>query len=120
MQDNNVNNTSPYLGVRPKDVNGKVVVSMVYRYSPAWEAGISAEDEIIAVNGFRVNDSLSDWLKRFRVGDEVTLTISRSGKLRTITTKLIGSPETKLEIVKKDGATAEQKALYEGWLGEKW
>lgn len=120
IQDNNIDNSSPYLGIRPKDVNGKVMVSTVYRYSPAWEAGVSAEDEIIAVNGFRVNDSFSDWLKRFQVGDEVALTISRSGKLRTITTKLTGNPETKLEIVKKDSATSEQKALYENWLGEKY
>ena len=120
IQDNNINNSNPYLGVRPKDVDGKVMVSTVYRYSPAWEAGVSAEDEIIAVNDFRVKDSFSDWLKRFQVGDEITLTISRSGKLRTIKTKLTGNPETKLEIVKKDSPTPEQKALYESWLGEQW
>lgn len=118
VKDNYANNNIPYLGVRPKDEDGKVMVKEIIRYSPAWEAGISAGDEIIAVNGFRIHDSFSDWLKRFQVGDDITLTVSRSGKLRTIETKLSRNPESRLEIVKKANATDAEKALYKSWLGE--
>lgn len=58
--------------------------------SPAMKAGILAGDIIISVNGTEVNldNSLSEILSRFNVGDTLTLVILRNNEERTIEVKL--------------------------------
>jgi serine protease Do len=58
--------------------------------SPAIKAGILAGDIIISVNGTEVNldNSLSEILSRFNVGDTLTLVVLRNNEERTIEVKL--------------------------------
>ena len=49
--------------------------------SPASKAGIADTDEIIAVDGLRLNSSIESRIQEFEIGDAVTLLISRNDKI---------------------------------------
>lgn len=101
-------------GVSMSDQEGKLIVSRVRSNSAAEEAGISANDEIIAFNGFRVDDeALKDFLLTLTVGDEFNLIISRGDQLMSIDAKMgkVDSPRYEF--------TYEENNLGEYWLREK-
>ena len=56
-------------------------VSIVAPDSPAWCAGISIGDDVIAVNGYALKNDLDDWLNYF-VNETVVLSIQSGGKLK--------------------------------------
>ncbi len=120
LTDNNAGSNRPFLGINTKKEEGKLLISKVDREGAAWSAGLNANDEILAINGYRVSDDISNWIQSFKVGEEITLTISRAGMLREINVKLVANPKHSFRIVKKAKATAKQKALYKAWLGEEF
>ena len=72
------------LGVRTSDNGGKLIVNTVYAGSAAEEYGISVNDEIISVNGYRVNNNtFNEMLGRFSVGDKFTVMLSRDNIIKT-------------------------------------
>jgi predicted metalloprotease with PDZ domain len=75
---------SPRLGIDLKDESGKLVVSSVVLDGPAAEAGLSVNDEFIAINGYRITreDLVPVFLED---GVPVKVTVARDGVLRTIT-----------------------------------
>lgn len=71
-----------WLGARTRVENGRLLVSSVPRGTPAFQAGLDAEDEILAVGGYRVlSDKLDERLKQLRVGEKTELLVSRRGKV---------------------------------------
>src|SRR5690606_5062977 len=64
-------------------LNNKIV--SVSRASGAWNAGINVHDELIAVNGYRIDDDgreLERILSGSKVGDELRVLISRDGVMK--------------------------------------
>lgn len=59
-------------------------VSLVAPFSPAWKAGLSIGDEILAVNGYCLKNDFNEWLNYFN-GLDVILTISSNQCLKSIT-----------------------------------
>ena len=43
-----------YLGANTRNDNGRLVITQVRRGTPAYEAGLNVDDEIIAIDDFRV------------------------------------------------------------------
>lgn len=72
-------------GVRTMQEGGVTKVAAVYPGSPGMEAGISKDDEIIAVNGWKVENNLSDLI--FDGKDSWILTIFSQRKLKAIVVK---------------------------------
>lgn len=109
----------PTLGIRTHAEGGVLWVNQVPRGGPAAEAGVSPNDEIIALDGFRVADdhSLRDRLSDRRVGDTVTLTLFRREELRTIAVLLTEPARDKLRIEPLAERDDQQRRIYEGWLG---
>lgn len=70
-----------YVGISGDLNSGKFLVSRIDTDSPAEKAGISVKDEIIAINGWRVDSDLSTELKDIKVGEEIAVLISRDGKV---------------------------------------
>jgi hypothetical protein len=68
----------------------KVLIHQVFEDSPASEAGINVNDELVEVNGKPVSQyDLPDILAMLRVpGDEVDLLVKSSGETRNVTLKL--------------------------------
>ncbi len=68
------------LGLRLTQKNGATVISSVKKGSPAFEAGLSAGDELIALDDFRVSkNDLNSILDNYDPGSRILLTISRDG-----------------------------------------
>jgi predicted metalloprotease with PDZ domain len=109
------------LGVRVKAQNGHTLVETVFADGPAYHADLSVGDEIIALDGYRVSqETLGDRLAGRQPGDQVTLTLFRRDELREVALTLGQRPYNKVEISPRPDATAEQRALYAGWLGAGW
>jgi predicted metalloprotease with PDZ domain len=69
-------------GIRTMQEGGVTKVAAVYPGSPGMEAGISKDDEIIAVNGWKVENNLSDLILDGK--DTCILTIFSQRKLKTV------------------------------------
>ena len=91
--------TPAWLGVNTRDDRGAVTVSAQLARGPAESSGLYANDEIIAVDGFRVQGGgLKERLANRRPGDRVSLTVFRRDELRTVTVTLAERPKDKLEV----------------------
>ncbi|HSN77493.1 MAG TPA: PDZ domain-containing protein, partial [Anaerolineae bacterium] len=87
------------LGVQVKQQNGRAVVETVFADGPAYHADLSVGDEIIALDGYRVNqETLGERLADRQPGDQVTLTLFRRDELREVALTLGQRPYNKVEI----------------------
>ena len=77
------------MGVNTKMENGQLTITNVVSGSAAENAGLSPNDEIIAFNGFRVDQSdFSKYLKMLSPDSEFNLIISRGKQLMSIDAKM--------------------------------
>ena len=67
----------PWLGAKISDNR----VSSVVADSPATEAGLNPDDEILAIGDYRLTGSIESWINKYQVGDELDFLISRGGRL---------------------------------------
>jgi predicted metalloprotease with PDZ domain len=107
----------PWFGASTMDQNGNVVVSTVEPDSPASTAGLSAQDEILAIDGTRVGPrSLAGTLGAHKPGDKVKLIFSRRGSVRETDVVLGVKSEPTYRIRPLAEPAAEQKAILDAWL----
>lgn len=96
-------------------IEGKVF--NVYPNSVAEKAGISIQDEIVAVNGIKVNGDLSKWTQYFSK-DQIELTLfDNSSRLKTV--NLRSSKEVyygKHQVSRIANPSEEQKKAFEKWI----
>ncbi len=105
----------PYLGAQTTVTNGKTLVTAVVRGSAAWNDGLNVNDEIIAVDNFRVDD-LSKLINMKKSGDVIKLLISRDGVIQTLSVTLGTISNARYKLEKVENATAQQNAVYKKWL----
>ena len=109
-----------YLGISTKASEGKILVTSVPAATPAYNHGINVRDEIIAADGYRVDqESLNARIEEKRPGATLDITISRLGKLRVLPV-VLGQKRAEYKITRIPSPTAEQKTLYQSWLGTPW
>jgi predicted metalloprotease with PDZ domain len=107
----------PYFGATLRQDGERLMVANVLAGSPAYNQGITFNDQIVALDGGRVTlQTFNARLEEKRSGDEVRLTIFRLDELRTFTIKLGGRAEENYRIVPLAQQSAEQRRLYDGWL----
>jgi predicted metalloprotease with PDZ domain len=68
------------LGFKILSKGKNAIIQSIYPGSPSDIGGLSAGDEIIAVNGSQLNNDLDKWLKYFE-NDDLKLSVYREGKL---------------------------------------
>ncbi|MBI3193555.1 MAG: M61 family metallopeptidase [Ignavibacteriae bacterium] len=111
----------PWIGFSLSESGGRTTVSQLSAGSPAYNAGVDAGDEVVALNGFRIRPAdLSERVKDLPVGESITLTIMRGDKLRTIEVKLEAGPLLNYKLNKVKEPTELQKEIYEKWLATTW
>lgn len=107
----------PWLGLTVQDRDGRAVVSAVELDSPASWAGLSAEDELLALDGERVTSrSFPSALSGKKPGDEVRIVFSRRGRVREAEAVLGQRTERSFRITPLPDPTPAQKALLDAWL----
>jgi predicted metalloprotease with PDZ domain len=118
LKPEDISNAPPYLGMTVKRTNGRDMVTFVEMDSPARQAGIDPEDELLAIDGLRVKaDQLVSRLKDYGVGDRLQVTIFHQDELKTVTVTLESPRPSQYEIIPVEHPSAEQRFLLQGWLG---
>jgi predicted metalloprotease with PDZ domain len=107
-----------WLGVQLKTERGRLLVSSARSDGPAYAAGIYAGDELLALDSFRIDEERLKARLAERAPDQiVTLSLFRRDELLHVPVTLAAAPHDKLAIVRRDDASAEQRAIYAGWIG---
>ncbi|MEX1140156.1 MAG: PDZ domain-containing protein [Bacteroidota bacterium] len=113
--------TSVWLGTVARDQDQRAVIRTVVDGSPAAKAGLDMNDELVALDGYRVRSSdLSTRIAGKRAGEKVVVTFIRNDKLREITVTLENDPLPSYSVAKVKDPSSLQKQIYESWLGTKW
>jgi predicted metalloprotease with PDZ domain len=106
-----------HLGITTQDVNDRIRITNVLPGSPAEKAALEVNDEILALNGFKIKGSdLGDRISSMNVGDTITLTFFRNEKLRETVVTLEPFGVDSYSIHKIKNPSALQKTIYESWL----
>jgi len=82
----------------------------------AWQAGINAGDELIALNGVRIGSNLDALLRRYSPGDEVEFSLFRDGQLKTVPVTL-NRVRADHELEVDEDASEEARGVRADWLG---
>jgi predicted metalloprotease with PDZ domain len=108
-----------WLGLQTRADNGRLKVTSVLSDGPAWGSGLSGGDEIIALDGFRVDESnLSDRLRDYQSGDTVTLATFQRDELVQIPITLAPRPATRATLRRVSRPSVLQRSLFEDWTRE--
>jgi predicted metalloprotease with PDZ domain len=82
-----------WLGVTTRVDGGRLLVSQVRRETPGYEAGVNVDDEILAIDDYRVRaDRLENRLEQYRPGDRVSLLVARREQLMRLDVQLGTEP----------------------------
>lgn len=109
---------APALGVKTAANGTEVRLGTVFDGGAAQQAGLSAGDVLVAVNGLRVTrDNLDKVFGRCRAGDAVDIHAFRRDELMSFKAVLQPAPKDncKLDLVAKPAAAAQR--LRRAWLG---
>ncbi|MBN1297386.1 M61 family metallopeptidase [bacterium] len=107
------------LGVRVTMREHRPHVSIVRRNSPAQDAGIQPNDEIVAMNGLRVfsDEGFTGRLEHMKPGDTVEIMLARQHEVKTVTA-VLGEPvpvKYTAKPIKNSGD--DQRRLFTMWTG---
>jgi predicted metalloprotease with PDZ domain len=106
-----------WLGVATRTDGHALVVSSVRSDGPAEAAGLYAGDELLALDGIRLDAGrLAARLAERSPGTTVKATVFRRDELLEIPVTLGEPPAESVSIVPAEGATPAQAALREAWL----
>ncbi len=109
-----------WVGLTTEDKSGKLVITKVLRDSPAFEAGLNVDDEILAIEQYRVtNGNWSTRLKQYQPGESVEVMIARREHIERLRLVLGEAPADswKLSVVKEPSDA--QKQQLNAWLHQK-
>jgi predicted metalloprotease with PDZ domain len=108
----------PWLGFTVKTESHRLMVSEVPCGTPAYEAGITPGDEILAIGNYRIHpDQWSATLEAHRAHEVVSLLVSRRGRLVNIPVCLEEEPVRRWVVERDPDATDLQRQRLTAWLG---
>ncbi len=107
----------PWFGANVDETSGKVLVTHVLREGPAWQAGLTGGDEVVAIDGQRIPAGKLDiMLRAHKPGSKVEVAVARGPRLLTVGVELApnNSPQ---QLVRVDTPTESQNEAFRRWLG---
>ncbi len=108
-----------WLGATTKTDAGRLIVSQVRRGTPAHQAGLNVDDEILGIDDFRVRvDGLDRRLEQYAPGRAVTVLVARRDELMRIPVTLGREPADTWRLEPRPDASPEQQARRKAWSGE--
>ncbi|MDD2894263.1 MAG: PDZ domain-containing protein [Halothiobacillaceae bacterium] len=95
---------------------GEARVGTVYRGQAAERAGLAPRDELLAINGLRVNRANLDvQLRRYAVGETLVLHVFRRDELRVLELVLQEPLPTEARLASHNDSTPVQRVRLERW-----
>ncbi len=106
-----------WLGITTRNDNGRLVVTQVQRGSPADVAGINVDDEIVAIDDFRVRaDRFENRLEQYKPGDRISVLVARREQLLKVDLPLGTEPVKSWRLEVNPNATEIQRRRLDAWL----
>ena len=104
-------------GMEIKDNDGLAEIKIVNAASSAWQAGLSAGDKLIALDGYKITlENYQQQLENLKADKKYTLHYFHQGQLFKTTIKPEKAPAETLKIVALKKATAKQQLHFNAWL----
>lgn len=98
--------------------NGKMMIKSVFRGSSAWEGGLNVNDELIAIDGYRVEGDIKPFISGRTIGEKLPVTVSRDGRLVNLEVPVVQDKSVRYRLEKVQNPTALQQKIYNKWLGQ--
>jgi predicted metalloprotease with PDZ domain len=96
-----------------------VTVETVDTDSPAWRAGLTTGDVILAIDGIQVTkDNIEQRIKQLATDQEYQIHYFNAGKLLTTTLTAIAEPNPAFVIQAVAKPSRQQKARFKAWTGQ--
>ena len=106
-----------YLGASTRNDSGRLLVTQIRRDTPAAEAGLNVDDEILAIGDYRVRaDRLENRLEQYRPGDRVTLLVARREQLLRLPLTFGTEPPRAWRLEVNPSASESQQGSRVRWL----
>jgi predicted metalloprotease with PDZ domain len=105
-----------WCGFTTKSIEGRLMVTQVPHGTPASDAGISPDDEILGIDNYRVRPEQWDQrMEQYGPGRQLSLLLSRRDRLINVTIVLGGEPGQMWRIEVDPAADTAQKQNYANW-----
>jgi predicted metalloprotease with PDZ domain len=106
-----------YIGADMTEQNGVLSIRFIPAGTPAYEQGLNTGDQIVAVDGYRANQTfLQSYTGERKPGDKVKFTIFRFDKLRDVEFTLGEDKRIDYAFEPAADPTEDQKRLYKDYL----
>jgi predicted metalloprotease with PDZ domain len=105
------------LGIGTSTKDGKTVITSVLRNGPAWKYGLNVNDELEAIDGYKIASDLNQFLSAKQAGDTLKIMVNRDGFLREISLILEPYSSSSFRLEALPNPTDEQMAVMRKWLG---
>ncbi|MBO6516279.1 MAG: M61 family metallopeptidase, partial [Bacteroidia bacterium] len=109
-------NGTASIGVSAKQTNGKLLITYVHPDGSGVEAGLSVNDEIIAINNWRVGSDLSDEIARLPIGSKAELLYNRDGLVHSTMISIKKSPAVQYRLSAEEDLDKSVQKLQDIWL----
>ncbi|KJH70482.1 M61 family metallopeptidase [Aliterella atlantica] len=108
----------PHLGIKTSAENGREIVKFVEIGTPAQIAGIDAGDELLAIDGIKVNSGqLSERIKDYKPHDSIQVTVFHQEYLRNYTLTLSSPRPNRYQVKPVKNPTELQQQNFANYLG---
>ena len=109
---------TPWLGAESAETDTGVTLTAVLRDGPAWSAGLTGGDELLAVDGQTVRrGQLGGILRRYAALDTVEVVVRRGPRVLTRAVTL-AAPRPPRKLVRVEEPSAEQTSAFRAWTGQ--
>jgi predicted metalloprotease with PDZ domain len=108
-----------WLGLSTRMDGGRLVVTQVPRHTPGWQGGINVDDELLALDDYRVRPEQWDTrLEQYRPGDQVSILLARRDRLQRLNVTLGTEPPKRWRLEVHPEASVAQHTRRAAWLRE--
>lgn len=107
-----------WLGVVTRIENNRLLVSQVPRDTPGWTHGLNVDDELLAIDDYRILPS--QWetrLGQYRPTEHATLLVARRERLVRLPVTFDTEPPRSWQLESHPDATTAQRTYCADWLG---
>lgn len=105
------------LGLVVRQEGGRLVIASVSPDGPAYQAGISPFDELVALNGMRIDQQrLKARLNELQAGSNVVVTYFRRDELRQHTVQVVETPLQHVSLLPFAQQSDGQLLAYQHWV----
>jgi predicted metalloprotease with PDZ domain len=96
---------------------GRLLVTQIPRHTPAWQAGINVDDELIAIDDYRIRpEQWATRLEQYRPGEQVSLLVARRERLLRLSATFAAEPPKSWQMEVSPETNPEQRARFAAWL----